>query len=149
MASLACTLNPEWFFPDTEFLDEQAVVDLYAKAWTVCRNCPRQRPCLEDGLWDDHGVWGGTTPEERIELRLLIEQPELCAECRLPCERGSEMHRECAEERLRRHRTEERKRQQYECPWCRSPRQSQARSCPCGWKATYGERKPKTRKRFP
>lgn len=145
MASLACTLNPEWFFPDVDEMDPYELADVYAKAWLACRSCPKKQRCLEIGLWDDHGVWGGTTPEERIELRELLDIPaELCAECREPCKRGSEMHRDCAEERLQRHRTEDRMRQQYECPWCLSPRHAQARSCLCGWKATYGDRKPKS-----
>lgn len=35
------------------------------RAKVVCAGCPVQRLCLEDGLDEDWGIWGGYTPPER------------------------------------------------------------------------------------
>lgn len=46
-----------------------------AKARAVCATCPVQYECLAyalttlDRIEVDHGVWGGTTPEQRVRLR--------------------------------------------------------------------------------
>jgi hypothetical protein len=47
-----------------------------ALAQSVCMDCPVRQPCLEDGLDDEHGVWGGYTPSERQRLtRYLPTEP--------------------------------------------------------------------------
>jgi hypothetical protein len=38
-------------------------------AQTICMECPVRLPCLEQGLDEDHGVWGGYTTSERVRLR--------------------------------------------------------------------------------
>ncbi|MCW2528796.1 MAG: transcription factor WhiB [Pseudonocardiales bacterium] len=40
-------------------------------AKSVCETCPVQRPCLQWALdvAENHGVWGGMTPEERKLIR--------------------------------------------------------------------------------
>lgn len=59
--------NPELFFPVSEVGPGARQVAL-AKA--VCARCPVKAECLgfalDNGL--DHGVFGGTTPEERRKL---------------------------------------------------------------------------------
>lgn len=42
-----------------------------AKAKAVCGRCPHRIECLEWALETDqqHGVWGGRTPEEREQIR--------------------------------------------------------------------------------
>lgn len=41
------------------------------KAKAVCRTCPARMPCLNWAIEADErdGVWGGTTPDERAQLR--------------------------------------------------------------------------------
>lgn len=74
-SSAACAAigDPEVFFP----LGRQGRrrlagdgVDLAEPAKTVCRRCPAVRDCLRYALGNDvQGVWGGTTYEEREQLR--------------------------------------------------------------------------------
>lgn len=39
----------------------------------ICATCPIRLACLAHALeraeWEDHGVWGGTTPRQRRQLR--------------------------------------------------------------------------------
>lgn len=53
-------------------------------AKAVCRRCPVRGECFEYALnqtgWDgDHGIWGGTTPEERKQIRK--GRPLRCIDC--------------------------------------------------------------------
>lgn len=41
---------------------EQRNVD---RAKTYCRTCPTREECLEFGLHEEHGIYGGKTPRER------------------------------------------------------------------------------------
>lgn len=34
-------------------------------AKSLCARCPVRRDCLEYGLHDEYGIWGGTKPPER------------------------------------------------------------------------------------
>ena len=58
-------LDPDLFYPP--------VGGAATEAKQVCRACPVSDFCLEDALIvnprDDHGVWGGTSTEERKRLR--------------------------------------------------------------------------------
>jgi WhiB family redox-sensing transcriptional regulator len=51
--------DPEVFFV-TARLDE---------ARSICGPCPGKHECLARALDEPHGVWAGTTPEQRRELR--------------------------------------------------------------------------------
>jgi len=60
-------VEPEWFFAeDRGFFPVEAM--------RVCAGCPVRLDCLLDALKvstsDDSGVWGGTTPNNRNEVRL-------------------------------------------------------------------------------
>ncbi len=61
--------------PGNLFYPEKGESPRPAKA--VCARCPVTRLCLEDALTQphahDHGVWGGTTRKERVEIRRLRE----------------------------------------------------------------------------
>jgi hypothetical protein len=35
----------------------------------ICQGCPVQPYCLEAGWMDQHGIWGGWTPEARRQHR--------------------------------------------------------------------------------
>lgn len=59
------------------------------EAKSICRMCPVRKICLAYAVHNEpHGVWGGTTPMERRELRLSEEvidpwQRQVAAEFRL------------------------------------------------------------------
>lgn len=61
-------LDPELFYPVGSSGPAVEQVDA-AKA--VCAGCPVRTECLDWALrtGEAHGVWGGTTPEERRFLR--------------------------------------------------------------------------------
>lgn len=58
----ADTTNPDAFFSYEKWELEQAR--------NICRRCPALRDCLAWALTHkEHGIWAGTTPEQRAELR--------------------------------------------------------------------------------
>lgn len=62
--SASCaTVDPELFFP------EGRSWTAYTDARRVCARCVVRIECLEAGLDQEHGMWGGTTPDERAALR--------------------------------------------------------------------------------
>lgn len=54
------------FFPPD---DKPVARDFYRKAKEVCDKCPVIDRCLEYGINEQYGVWGGTTPVERALMR--------------------------------------------------------------------------------
>ena len=63
--SAACAdYDPENWYPD-ERTDKTF-------ARIVCQECPVRTACLEDGLEDEWGMWGGYTPTERARLRKYL-----------------------------------------------------------------------------
>jgi WhiB family transcriptional regulator, redox-sensing transcriptional regulator len=67
--------NPDIFFPAPRSLT--MFVQL-ARAKAVCGSCPVTEECLRYALTtgQDHGVWGGTSEEERRALRRVGSWPE-------------------------------------------------------------------------
>ena len=62
------TAEPELFFPVSATGPATAQV---AAAKAVCRGCPVRAECLRYAMQtaQDHGIWGGTTDEERRVAR--------------------------------------------------------------------------------
>ena len=71
MEQALCTPDVgDLFFPDEKDGSKAA------QAKRVCRGikgktdpCPVLAQCLEYGLSENHGIWGGTTPRDRAKLR--------------------------------------------------------------------------------
>lgn len=68
-AAGAClSADPELFFPVAQgsFADRQII-----SALRVCAGCAVRQQCLDFALatGEAHGIWGGTTPDERIRAR--------------------------------------------------------------------------------
>jgi len=61
-------VDPEIFFPIST--SGEAVVQIH-EARAICARCPVAADCLDwaQRMGLGHGVWGGTTPEERRALR--------------------------------------------------------------------------------
>jgi WhiB family redox-sensing transcriptional regulator len=64
--------DPEIFFP---IGTTGAALQQISEARAICARCQVSADCLDEALrlGQNHGVWGGTTPEERRVL-LLIER---------------------------------------------------------------------------
>lgn len=63
----ACkSVDPEMFFPE-DYEDRKSVFE--AKA--ICQSCPLTSACLVYAIKDSslEGIWGGTTPKERRNMR--------------------------------------------------------------------------------
>lgn len=60
--ALCAQTDPDAFHPETG--------GATATATAVCRRCPARRACLDHALTTGelHGVWGGTTAQERRRL---------------------------------------------------------------------------------
>jgi WhiB family redox-sensing transcriptional regulator len=61
-------LDPNLFFPAGE---TGPAAEQIAHATSICRNCPVSDLCLEFSLQthQDYGIWGGTTEDERRQIR--------------------------------------------------------------------------------
>jgi WhiB family transcriptional regulator, redox-sensing transcriptional regulator len=68
-ASSAClSADPELFFP----IAQGSVADRHTtSALRVCAGCAVRQQCLEFAMQsgEAHGIWGGTTADERIRAR--------------------------------------------------------------------------------
>lgn len=66
--------DPDLFFPERG--------ESCFEAKLVCSHCPVQAECLEAGLMESVGVWGGKSERERRVLRLQRGPVERsCSEC--------------------------------------------------------------------
>jgi len=64
-AAGAClSADPDLFFPISSSGPAERQI---ARAKTICAGCRVRRECLEFAITHDqvHGIWGGTTPEDR------------------------------------------------------------------------------------
>lgn len=72
-------MSPDLFYPEDK---ENA-----PEAKATCRTCPVMDACLTDNLWEDHGIWGGTSPAERKVMRRGVRRPPrliFCEVCATP-----------------------------------------------------------------
>lgn len=55
--------DPEAFFPEQGVRPTEAIA--------LCNTCPVITQCRDYAIWhfEDFGVWGGTTPEQRQKIR--------------------------------------------------------------------------------
>jgi len=42
-------------------------------AQEICASCPVKEPCAAAGLWETHGIWGGTTEHQRRVIRRSVK----------------------------------------------------------------------------
>lgn len=57
----------EWWFPSGKPTELEL-----ARCQAICRTCPVQSECLEEGMRPENigfGIWAGTTPAERLQMR--------------------------------------------------------------------------------
>jgi len=66
--------GPAGTIPEIDFYPGGALEDgpnlhAHKDAVAVCQTCPVRADCLEAGMAERHGIWGGTTERERVRLR--------------------------------------------------------------------------------
>jgi WhiB family transcriptional regulator, redox-sensing transcriptional regulator len=59
-----------WYPP----LDTDVPEAYYTISRAVCRQCPVWKECLDDGVEERWGLWGGLTPQERTAI--AVENPK-------------------------------------------------------------------------
>ena len=66
-----CASVPEVFFPEDE-PNADIRRSMVKVAKEVCNDCPVKTLCLDYAISAGmHGIWGGTTHEERLKLKAL------------------------------------------------------------------------------
>lgn len=74
IGGVECSQVPDVFFPE-DFRAKAKGQDLQMArlaeqtAREICLRCPVIAKCLKVGMYEDFGIWGGTTPEQRKRLR--------------------------------------------------------------------------------
>lgn len=56
-------IHTDLFYLDQTALWKQAVEIKFVRK--ICFNCPVRRKCLELGMQEEYGIWGGLTEKER------------------------------------------------------------------------------------
>jgi hypothetical protein len=73
-----CEQVPEIFFPE-DFRSKTKGQDLEMArlaektAREICMRCPVMAKCLKVGMFEDYGIWGGSTAEQRKKIRRETE----------------------------------------------------------------------------
>ena len=67
-ASACLNTEPDVFFPVAV---GSAASEQISRALRICQGCPVRQQCLDFAMrsGEKDGIWGGTTPEERIRAR--------------------------------------------------------------------------------
>lgn len=62
-----CEATPNTFFPE-DIIDPEMANLAIEVAKEICRSCPLLDPCRDYAMQaqKEYGIWGSTTPEERI-----------------------------------------------------------------------------------
>lgn len=71
LGGVECEKVPEIFFPE-DFLpntNPKLRNDAIETAREICFRCPVLDKCLKVGLFEEYGIWGGTTPQQRKQIR--------------------------------------------------------------------------------
>lgn len=68
-----CAEAPEIFFPEDFKSPANAGINMTRlaekTAKEICLRCPVMSLCLKVGLHEPFGIWGGTTPDQRKQIR--------------------------------------------------------------------------------
>ena len=67
-----CSQVPHVFFPEDFHTSSQSMGMVRLAEYTareICMSCPVIAQCLKVGFYEDYGIWGGTTPEQRRKLK--------------------------------------------------------------------------------
>ena len=78
-AAGAClSADPDLFFP---LMKKRSAEKQVARAKMICAGCRVRQECLEYAVSQDltHGIWGGTTPEDRQRERRRKRRREAAA----------------------------------------------------------------------
>jgi hypothetical protein len=71
VGGVECEQVPNIFFPEDYIgtTDLKTVIMTANTAREICLRCPVMAKCLKVGMFEEFGIWGGTTPEQRRQIR--------------------------------------------------------------------------------
>jgi hypothetical protein len=71
IGGVECEQVPDIFFPEDYVgkTDQKTILMVTATAREICLRCPVMAKCLKVGMFEDYGIYGGTTPAQRKLLR--------------------------------------------------------------------------------
>jgi WhiB family transcriptional regulator, redox-sensing transcriptional regulator len=59
--------------PEAYYISDMADLHLQNLAKAACKTCPVRDECLSYALkWEEYGVWGGLSPNERRKIRFKV-----------------------------------------------------------------------------
>lgn len=69
LGNVECEQVPDIFYPE-DFSTSVNMREMAVRtAREICFRCPVLAKCLKAGMYEEYGIWGGTTPEQRKRLR--------------------------------------------------------------------------------
>jgi hypothetical protein len=71
IGGVECEQVPDIFFPEDYVgsTDAKTIAMMAETARAICLRCPVMAKCLKVGMFEDYGIYGGTTPAQRKQLR--------------------------------------------------------------------------------
>jgi hypothetical protein len=71
VGGVECEQVPNIFFPEDYIgtTDAKTIAMTVETARAICLRCPVMAKCLKVGMFEDYGIYGGTTPQQRKQLR--------------------------------------------------------------------------------
>lgn len=71
IGGVECEEVPNIFFPEDYIgtTDAKTIRMVTNTAREICLRCPVMAKCLQVGMFEEYGIYGGTTPEQRKRLR--------------------------------------------------------------------------------
>jgi Transcription factor WhiB len=72
-----CEEVPDIFFPEDYRIKARQDFEMARMAEEtareICLRCPVMAKCLKVGMFEDYGIWGGATADQRKKIRRQIE----------------------------------------------------------------------------
>lgn len=71
LGGVECEQVPDIFFPEDfpPTTHPRIRNESIETAREICLRCPVMDKCLKVGMFEEYGIWGGTTPQQRKNIR--------------------------------------------------------------------------------
>ena len=71
LGGVECEQVPEIFFPEDFAPNTSPRIrnETIETAREICLRCPVMAKCLKVGMFEEYGIWGGSTPQQRKQIR--------------------------------------------------------------------------------
>lgn len=71
LGGVECEQVPKIFFPEDFAPNTSPRIrnETIETAREICLRCPVMAKCLKVGMFEEYGIWGGSTPQQRRQIR--------------------------------------------------------------------------------